>query len=463
METEHFDAVVIGSGNGGMYLAWHFAESGLRTAVVERRWIGGSCPNINCLPSKNEIWSAKVVDLAHHAAMFGAGDDFVQVDMTKVRQRKREMVSYTIEGILKQYQNSGAELIMGRGRFIGPRTISVRLNDGGRRLLTADRVFLNLGTRAAIPDVPGLRAAGPMTSIEALELDYVPPHLIIFGGGYVGLELAQAYRRFGSRVTIIQHGDHVVSQEDDDVAAEVRRMLTDEGIDVLEGVEPVAVEGRSGDEVSVVVRTSDGEHSIDGTDILVATGRKPNTARIGLDLAGVQLDENGYLLVNERLETTAPDVWGIGECCSQHPQFTHASFDDFRILRDNFAGGNRGTGDRLMPYCMFTDPELARVGCTEKEAARRGVEVRVARLEMTDVLRTQTTSETRGFMKALVAKDDDRILGFTMFGALAGEVTAAVQVAMMAGMPYTQLRDAVLAHPTMTEGLVALFSNVPQR
>lgn len=460
--VEHFDAIVLGGGNGGMHLAWHLAESGLRVAVVERRWVGGSSPNVNCLPSKSAIGSAKVADHVHRAPAFGAGGDSVQVDMGKVRERKRDMVGHLVADTLKQYKNSGAELIVGRGRFVAPRTISVRLTDGGHRSLTGDRIFLNLGTRAAIPEVPGLRTARPMTSVETLELDYVPPHLIVLGGGYVGLELAQAYRRFGSRVTIVQHGPHVVSGEDDDVAEEVRRMLADEGIDVLENAAPIEVVGMSGDEVAVTVGTPSGDHVIDGTDILVATGRVPNTARIGLDIAGVQVDEQGYLLVNERLETTAPDVWGIGECCSQHPQFTHVSFDDFRILRDNFDGGFRNTGDRLVPHCMFTDPELARVGLTETEAADRGVGVRVAKVEAAAVLRTQTTGETRGFMKALVAEDDDRILGFTMIGAQAGEVAATVQVAMMAGLPYTRLRDAVLAHPTMAEGLGALFSNVRQ-
>ncbi len=287
-----------------------------------------------------------------------------------------------------------------------------------------------------------------MTSIT------LPPHLIVLGGGYVGLELAQAYRRFGSRVTIVQHGPHLVSHEDHDVAEEIRRMLVDEGIDILENAVPVEVNGRSGDEVTVAVETPNGRQIIDGTDILVATGRVPNTARIGLDVAGVQLDEQGYLLVNERLETTAPDVWGIGECCSHHPQFTHVSFDDFRILRDNLEGGDRSTGDRLVPHCMFTDPELARVGWTETEAADRGVGVRVARLEASAVLRTQTTGETRGFMKALVAEDDDRILGFTMFGAQAGEVAATVQVAMMAGLPYTGFAMRCSPIPPWPRGLV---------
>ncbi len=462
-ETDRFEALILGGGNGGMYLAWHLARSGRRTAVVERRWIGGSCPNINCLPSKNEIWSAKVADLLRHADILGASGGFVPIDMVKVRQRKRAMVDYMIAGTLKQYESSGAELIMGSGCFVAPRTVEVRLNDGGTRVLVGDRVFLNLGTHAAIPDVPGLDSAGPMTNIEALELDYVPPHLIVLGGGYVGLELAQAYRRFGSRVTIVQHGPHVAAREDEDVADEVRRMLTEEGIEVLEAAETVGVRGRSGDEVGVIVRTPSGEQTVEGSDILVAAGRIPNTAGIGLDVAGVKLDGRGYLDVNERLESSAPNVWGIGECCSGQPQFTHVSFDDFRIIRDNLAGGNRTTGDRLVPYCMFTDPQLAHVGLTENEARRQDIEVRVARLPMSAVLRTQTTGETRGFMKALVAAHDDRILGFTMIGAEGGEVMAAVQTAMIAGLPYTGLRDAVLAHPTMAEGLGGLFSNVPQR
>jgi pyruvate/2-oxoglutarate dehydrogenase complex dihydrolipoamide dehydrogenase (E3) component len=460
--TERFDALILGSGNGGMYLAWHLAQSGQRTVVVERRWIGGSCPNINCLPTKNEISSAKVVDLARHAETFGLDTGFVAVDMEKVRGRKRDMVDHMIDGTRKQYENSGAELMMGGGRFVAPRTLEVQLNGGGSRMLTAERVFLNLGTHAALPDVPGLADAHPMTNIELLEVDYVPPHLIVLGGGYVGIELAQAYRRFGSQVTIVQHGAQIAASEDDDVADELRRLLSDEGVDVLESAETLAVSGRSGSEVTVVVRTPSGEHQIEGSDLLIATGRAPNTADIGLDVAGVQVDGRGFLEVNEKLETTAPGVWGIGECCAGHEQFTHVSFDDYRIIRDNLAGGNRSSGDRLIPRCMFTDPPLARVGITERDAQRGGVEVRVARLPVSAVLRTQTTGETKGFMKALVTADD-RIAGFTMVGADAGEVMAVVQMAMLAGMPYQALRDAVLAHPTMAEGLGTLFTNVPER
>jgi pyruvate/2-oxoglutarate dehydrogenase complex dihydrolipoamide dehydrogenase (E3) component len=288
----------------------------------------------------------------------------------------------------------------------------------------------------------------------------LPVHLIVLGGGYVGLELAQAYRRFGSRVTVVQHGPQLLDREDPDVADAIGRLFADERIEVLLSAEALRVEGQSGESVRLHMRTPQGERLSEGSDILVAAGRTPNTAGIGLDTAGVRLDGRGYVQVNDRLETSAPDVWAIGECAGS-PQFTHVSEDDFTVIRDNLAGGDRTTRDRLIPYCLFTDPPLARVGLSEAEARRRGVAVRVARLPVAAVLRTRTTGEARGFMKALVAARTDRILGFTMFGAEAGEVMAVVQAAMLAGMPYTGLRDAILAHPTMAEGLRNLFSEVP--
>jgi pyruvate/2-oxoglutarate dehydrogenase complex dihydrolipoamide dehydrogenase (E3) component len=461
-QPERIEDLVLGSGNGGMYLAWQMARSGRRTAVVEQRWIGGSCRNVNCLPSKNEIWSAKVSDLVHHAASFGAMTGPVTIDMTKVRQRKRDMVDRIRAVTLQQYQAAGAELIMGAGRFVAPRTLEVRLNDGGTRVLMGDRVFIDIGTHATIPSIPGLEAAGPLTNIEALDLAYLPPHLIVLGGGYVGLELGQAYRRFGSRVTIIEQGPQVVGQEDPDVADELRRILSEEGIDLRVGVETRRVQGRSGEEVRVFVRTPSGEQTVVGSDILVATGRTPNTAGMGLDVAGVELASRGYIKVNERLETSAPNVWAIGEGAGS-PQFTNVSFDDFRVIRDNLAGGNRTTRDRLVSYCVFTDPPLARVGLSEGEAHRRGIGVRVARLPMRAVNRAQTLDEVQGFMKALVAAREDRILGFAMIGPEAGEVVATVQTAMLAGLPFPNLGDAIFAHPTMVEGLRALFWNVPPR
>ena len=459
---ERFDAVVLGSGEGGKYLAWHLAGSGRRVAVIERRLVGGSCPNTNCLPSKNEIWSAKVADLARHGATFGTRTGQVTIDMAQVLERKRDMVAGLVAMHLELYAASGAKLVMGEGRFVAPRTIEVSLNDGGTRLMTADQVFLNVGTHAAIPPIPGLAAADPLTNVEALELDEVPEHLLVLGGGYVGLEMAQAYRRFGSRVTIIEHGPQLAGREDQDVAEEISRFLTAEGIEILLGAAALRVQGRSGETVSVTISTNTGERMLEGSHILVAAGRRPNTGGIGLDLAGVKLDAHGYIAVDERLATSAPETWAIGECAGS-PQFTHVSFDDFRIIRDNLAGSDRTTRDRLVPYCMFTDPPLGRVGLSETEARQQGVAVRVARLPMEMILRTRTLGETTGFVKVLAAADDDRILGFTMIGPEAGEVMTVVQTAMLAGMPYTWLREAIIAHPTMSEGLGALLSKVPPR
>ena len=461
-QSEKFEVLVLGSGIGGKLIAWHMAQSGHRTAVVERRWIGGSCPNVACMPSKNEISSAKVAHSARHGREYGAVTGSVTVDMVIVRQRKRAMVERQVAKHLEIYRASGAELIMGSGRFVAPKTVAVTLSDGRARVLEADKVFLNVGTHAAIPNVPGLQAAQPLTHIDALELDYLPQHLIVIGGGYSGLELAQAYRRFGSEVTVIEAGPQIMAREDVDVAQEMQRLLGDEGINVLVEAQLIEVRGRSGDKVALTARTPSGEQNIDGSDILAAVGRIPNTAGIGLKETGVELDGRGYIRVNGRLETSARDVWALGECAGS-PQFTHISEDDFRIIRDNLAGGNRTTRDRLVPYCMFTDPPLARVGLSEGEAERQGVIARVATLPMDAVLGAQATDQRQGFMKALIGDNDDRILGFTMIGAGAGEVLAAVQTAMLAGLSYPSLANAALAHPTMAEGLSSLFSSVPPR
>jgi pyruvate/2-oxoglutarate dehydrogenase complex dihydrolipoamide dehydrogenase (E3) component len=461
-QPERFEVLVLGSGTGGKLVAWHMAQSGRRTAVVERQWIGGACVNVACMPSKNEISSAKVAHLVRHAAQYGTVTSSLAVDMATVRLRKGEMVERQIARHLQNYKASGAELIMGSGRFVAPKTLEVTLNDGGTRVLAADKVFLNLGTYAAIPHVPGLETARPLTHVEALELDHLPAHLVVIGGGYVGLEMAQAYRRFGSDVTIIEPGPRLMRREDIDVSQEMQRILSEEGIKVLVEAELLQVRGQSGERVDLVVRTASGEQNIGGSDILVAAGRVPNTTGIGLKEAGVRLDDRGYIRVNGRLETSAPDVWAIGECAGS-PQFTHISEDDFRIIRDNLAGGNRNTRDRLVAYCMFTDPRLAHVGLSEGEAERQGIGVRVGKLPMNSVLGAQATEQRQGFMKALIGESDDRILGFTMIGAEAGEVMAAVQTAMLAGLSYSTLANAAFAHPTMAEGLSLLFSNIPPR
>ena len=461
-QPTHFDVVILGSGQGGKLLAWHLGRSGKKVAVVERRWVGGSCPAVACLPSKNELWSARVAHLARNAAGFGTIAEAVRTDMRQVRRRKQDMIDREIEFHLNAYKESGAELIMGSGRFAGPKTIEVALNEGGTRLVAGDEVVVNVGSHAAVPDIPGLKEAHALTHIEALELDDVPPHLIVLGGGYTGIEMAQAFRRFGSRVTVVEPGPQIMAREDADVADEIDGALSGEGIDILAGAKPASVQGRSGAAVTVTIRTAAGERKIEGTHLLVAVGRIANTADIGLDKAGIEVDARGFIRVSERLETTAPGVWAIGECAGS-PQFTHVSVDDFRIVRDNMAGGNRRTSDRLVPHVMFTDPPLARVGLSESEAQSRGIAVHVAKLPMRGVLRTEATDETEGFMKVVVGATDDRILGFTMIGSEAGEVLAAVQTAMLAELPYTRLRDAVIAHLTVAEGLGPLLANVPAR
>ena len=324
----------------------------------------------------------------------------------------------------------------------------------------ADRLFLNLGTRATIPDVPGLADAGPLTHVDALELDRLPSHLIVLGGGYVGVEFAQAFRRFGSRVTVLEFGTQLLGREDPDVAAAVLTIFKEDGIDVVLGAETQVVEGRSGDVVRLRVKTGDGDRTIESSDILVAAGRTPHTQGVGLEQAGIELDPRGFVKVNEHLQATAAGVWAMGECAGS-AQFTHVAFDDYRVVRDNLAGHPRSTRDRLIPYCAFIDPQLARVGLDETTAHQRHLAVRVARIPMTSILRARAIGETRGFMKMLLDADSDRILGFTMLGADAGEVLAVVQTAMLAGLPYTGLRDAILTHPTMAEGLNVLLTSVP--
>jgi pyruvate/2-oxoglutarate dehydrogenase complex dihydrolipoamide dehydrogenase (E3) component len=461
-EIEQYDAVVLGTGEAGKYMAWHLGGSGKRVAAIERKYLGGACPNIACLPSKNVIHSAQVASDFERGVEFGMLTDKWSVSMPRVRARKREMV----EGLLQMHRDNFArnkvEVVMGQGRFISERTLKVSLNGGGERVLHADQVFINVGTRAEIPNLPGMAEASPLTHVEALELDVVPEHLLILGGGYVGLEFAQAMRRLGSRVTIMERNDRLLHREDADVSQAMTQLFQDEGIVTVTNTSLGRVEGESGQGVRLHGSRRGSEIIVEGSHLLVATGRLPNTERIGLESAGIQITKKGFIQVNDRLETSAPSVWALGDCTGG-PVFTHISFDDFRIVRDNLAGARRTTKGRQVPSCLFTDPELARIGLDETQARQQGIPYRVSRIPMASVLRTRTLSETRGFLKTLIGATDDQILGFTGFGVGAGETMATVQLAMKAGIPYTVLRDMTISHPTLAEGIVSLFSAVPAR
>lgn len=459
-QPEEFDLVILGGGTGSTIAAWTFAGEGKRVAIVDRKYIGGSCPNIACLPSKNIIHSAKVASYFRRSQEFGITHNGFTIEMPGVRERKRNMVHGLNEMYLENYKQTGAEFILGTGRFVAPKTVEVTMTDGTTRQLRGTNVVVSTGTRAALEPIPGLSEARPLTHIEALELDEIPEHLLVIGGGYVGVELAQAMCRFGSKVTVIDRNARLMSKEDPDVCEALRSLLADEGIDILLNALINQVSGKSGDSVSIVIEQNGTEKILQGSHVLVATGRKPNTEGLGLELAGVELTDRGYIKVNERLQTTAPGVWAIGEVAGS-PQFTHISVDDFRVVHSSITGGNRVTTGRQVPYCLFTDPELARIGLSEIEAQAQGIAYRLFKVPMDANLRARTLSETRGFVKALVQADGDRILGFTAFGVGAGEVLGAVQMAIIAGLPYTTLRDAVLTHPTLVEGLIPLFSAAP--
>lgn len=459
-QPEEYDLVILGSGAGAKLLAWTFASRGQRVAAIERKYVGGACPNIACLPSKNIIHTAQVAQYVRNSEEFGITTEGFSVKMPAVRERKRRMVQGLVDTHLDLYHRSGAELIMATGRFVGPRAIEASLADGTKRLLCGTNVVIGTGTHASVEDTPGLREAQPLTHIEALELDVAPEHLIVLGGGYVGLEFAQAMRRFGSRVTVVDRNERLLHREDEDVTDGLRSLFEDEGIDLVLNSKVQQVSGTSGHSVRLSLSQKGTERTIEGSHLLVTGARTPNTKNIGLELAGVELTDHGYIKVNERLETTAAGVWAVGEVAGS-PHFTHISENDFRVVRDNILGGNHVTTGRQVPFCLFTDPEFARIGLSETEAKKQGISYRLFKVPMAAVLRARSLMETRGFLKCLVERDSDRMIGFAAFGVGAGEIMGCVQIAMLGNLPYTALREAVLAHPTIPEGLVSLFSATP--
>jgi pyruvate/2-oxoglutarate dehydrogenase complex dihydrolipoamide dehydrogenase (E3) component len=459
---EQYDAIIIGSGEAGKYLAWTLAALGQHVITVEDKRIGGACPNVACLPSKNVIHSAKVADFFRRGAEFGMICNDWHVDMAGVNARRQQLVDGNVQVHTTNFAKNKGEIVMGFGRFVADKTIEV----GGTRTLRSDRIFLDTGSHATIDSIPGLAESSPLTHIEALELTVLPEHLIVLGGGFIGLELSQAMRRFGARVTVIERNPSLVHREDPDVIEGLQQLFHDEGIDVVTNAELTRVEGTSGNSVTLHLKSPTGETTLQGSHILVATGRTPNTKNMGLELVGIKTTPAGHVQVNDRLETTVPGVWAMGDCAGS-PHFTHISFDDFRVVRNNLyptnpVVGRHSTAGRQVPSVTFTDPELAHIGLRENEAKQQAIPYRLGKIPMAADLRALTLSETRGFMKVLISPDD-RILGFTIFGTGAGELLPAVQLAMSENLPYTAVSSLILSHPTLSEGLIVLFNAVPRK
>jgi pyruvate/2-oxoglutarate dehydrogenase complex dihydrolipoamide dehydrogenase (E3) component len=464
-DPEPYDAVVIGGGKGGKTLAMYLARQNFKTALIERdpMMIGGGCINVACIPTKTFIASARLIHSIRRAAEFGIKLEGVSVDWLGVRNRVEEVVSEMRALNLKNFTSlPSLNFILGTGRFLGPQRIEVAQNDGVVRQLSSKRIFIDTGTRPAIPDLPGLPDIPYLTSDTIQLLDDVPSRLLVLGAGYIGLEFAQMMHRFGSKVTVIERSGQILSREDAEVAEALANSLRKEGVEIQLNATVEQVRKFSDSQVAVTCRTPKGKQEWTGSHLLVALGRAPVTRDLDLPAAGVTTSAMGFIKVNDRLETNVSGIWAIGDV-SGGPQFTHASLDDFRILRDNvFGDGSRSRSDRYVPSTLFTDPELARVGLTEKEAAARGFDIRVLQVPITPltVPRAKTTGQMDGLLKATVEKSTQRILGCTILAAEAGEMIGTVQAVMMAHMPATALRDAVLSHPTMVEGFNALFASL---
>ena len=460
MSESRFDAVVIGAGQAGGPLAGALAKAGWKVALIERQHVGGTCVNEGCTPTKTMIASARVAHVARRAAEYGVQYGEVSVDLEVVRSRKRAIVEKFrsgSQGSLERIPN--VELIFGEAKFTGVKQLEVQLREGGTRRLESEKIFINAGTRPFVPDIPGLSEVGALDSTAIMELDSVPEHLLILGGGYIGFEFAQMFARFGSRVTLIERAMCLLEREDEDVSVEVVRVLKSEGVSFETGCEVKQVKRNSSGEIELELQSESGPRSLTGSHLLVAIGRTSNADRLDLKATGLQTDARGYISVQPTLETDVAGIYALGDI-KGGPAFTHISYDDYRIVRDALLhDSKRTTADRLVPYTMFTDPQLARVGLSEDQARASGRKLRLYRLPMTSAARAIEMNETAGMMKAVVDAETDLILGATVLGYEGGEVMSVLQMAMVGGVTATAIRNGVFAHPTMSESLNNLFSS----
>jgi pyruvate/2-oxoglutarate dehydrogenase complex dihydrolipoamide dehydrogenase (E3) component len=460
-QPQHYDAVIIGSGQGGNPLAGALAGAGRKTAVIEREHVGGTCINEGCTPTKTMVASAKIAYLDRRSSDYGVRNGPVNVDMAEVRGRKRDIVDSFRGGSEQRLEDAeNLDLIRGEAHFTGPRELEVQLDDGDTVRLSAENVFINVGARPGGVPVDGIDTVGALNSTTVMELDEVPDHLLVLGGGYVGLEFAQMFRRFGSEVTVVQRGPQLLAREDADVAEAVADVLDEDGIEVLLETEAQSARQDEGGGIQLTVSGPDGGRILSGSHLLVAAGRPPNTDLLNLEEAGIETDKRGFIKVDDRLETNVPGVYALGDV-KGGPAFTHVSYDDFRVIQANLLdGGNATISDRLIPYTVFIDPQLGRVGLSESEAREQGHDVRVGTMPMNYVARALEMDESRGMMKVVVDAGTGRILGCAVLGIEGGEIMAMIQIAIMGGLSYTALRDGMFAHPTLAESLNTLFASV---
>ncbi len=463
-ETKRFDVILIGAGQANNPLSTALAQAGWKVALIEAKHIGGTCINEGCTPTKTMIASARVAHLARRVDDYGVRTGPISVDLEKVRQRKRDIVESFRTGSRDRIESTdGVELLIGTARFTGPKRVAVRLNGRDETVtLEAEKIFINTGQRPRIPDLPGLDDVPYLDSTSVMELGDVPEHLIIVGGGYVGVEFSQLFRRFGADVTIVQRSGQLLTHEDEDIAEEVAKILREDGIEIFFDTEATSVEQDDQGKIVLTLEALEGERNITGSHLLLAVGRVPNTDALGLDAAGVETSSRGYIKVNDRLETNVPGIYALGDVHGG-PAFTHIAYDDFRIVLENLLESSDASKEgRLIPYTVFIDPQLGGVGLTERQARKQGREIKIAKMPMSHVARAIETAETRGLMKVIIDAKTDQILGAAILGIEGGEVMAVLQTAMIAGLPYTTLRDMAFAHPTLAESLNNLFMTVEE-